>query len=326
MTAWNAVAESVVAGVGLVARPAGLPDGEVWFDYKARLGPRGYKYLPESCQYLLAAAREAQAGHPAGLAPYGEERCGVVVGTNSAVAALHAEIEQTVRSEGIGALSPMTTPFFSVNLVAAKLSTEYRLKGFNLTVTSPRVAGVEALHLAAHELAGGRGDAVLAGATEAADPHAGRAVPESGAAVFVLRPAGTAVPPGGAVLRTALRFLPPAALSAAAGRGRAEWIVRETLDALCAERPERPTVPVRLVTDGSPVAELVTAAVRAWAPDRVSVPVAAPHAGALAPVQLLAEGLRAADPGPRLVVTAAGPGNLAFALTSPAAAHDTPQT
>ncbi|MGW2812600.1 beta-ketoacyl synthase N-terminal-like domain-containing protein [Streptomyces sp. NPDC001415] len=321
MTAGTTVAEAAVAGVGLVVPPSGLAHGEAWFDYRTRLGPRGYKYLPDACQYLLAAAREALSspGGEAATEPFAEERRAAVVGTNSAVAALHSEIEETVRQDGIRLLSPMTTPFFSVNLVASKLSTEHRMKGFNLTLTSPRVAGFEALHVAAQELAEGRGDVVLAGAAEAADPHSGKATPEEGAALFVLRPTDAGLKADGALLRTALCFVPPSALDRAPGRERADRAVREALDALHAPGPTGSgPVSVRLVTDGSPVAAAVETSVRAWCGGRVRVAQAlsTPRAGALTPVELLVRALRTAGPGTHVVAVAGREGNTAFALVS----------
>lgn len=315
MTVRVVVAESVVHGAGLVLPPEGTGPAESWFDHRARLG-RGYKYLPPACQYLLAAARTAleDAGRAAEdpLAPAPELR-GAVVGTNSAVAALHAAVDETVRREGASALSPMSVPYFAVNLVAGRLSAEHLLKGFNLTVTSPRAAGVEALHLAALELAAGRAAVTLAGAAEAPDPRAGDAEPESGAALFVLRPGGGPVPADGTVLRTVLRFVPPPALAAAEGRRRARDSVRRALDGLGAGAP----VPdeVELLADPSPLGDVVADALRSWCADRVPVSTrwSGARAGALAPVVRLASRPLPAGAGRRLVVTASRAGNVALA-------------
>ncbi|MFD6227334.1 beta-ketoacyl synthase N-terminal-like domain-containing protein [Streptomyces sp. NPDC060232] len=316
MTAGVVVAESVAHGAGVVLPPEGAGPAQAWFDHRARLG-RGYKYLPPACQYLLAAARTAleDSGreadpHAPATAP---ELRGAVVGTNSAVAALHAAIDETVRREGASALSPMSVPYFAVNLVAGRLSTEHLLKGFNLTVTSPRVAGVEALHLAALELAAGRAAVTLAGAAEAPDPRAGDAEPEAGAALFVLRPGGGPVPAGGAVLRTVLRFVPPPALAAAEGRRRARDSVRQALDALRAGGPAPDEV--ELLADPSPVGDAVADALRSWCADRapVSTRWSGARAGALAPVVRLAARPLPAPAGCRLVVTASRAGNVALA-------------
>ncbi|MFG3141029.1 beta-ketoacyl synthase N-terminal-like domain-containing protein [Streptomyces sp. NPDC048211] len=300
------VAEATVDGVGVVVPPVQLPPGGQWFDHRARLG-RGYRYVPEACHYLLAAAREALA--EAEPEHHAEDRRGIVVGTNCAVTALHADIEGAVRAGGINTLSPMAVPFFSVNLVAAKLSTEHHFKGFNLTVSSPRVAGLEAVHLASRALSADRGDLVLAGATESADPRAGDAVPESGAVLLLLRPRTAA--DAGPVVRTALRFLPPRATATAAGRDRAARAVRTALDGVCPVRP----VSLHLVTDDSPTARTAADAVRAWC-SGTTVVTDAPgpaRAGALAPMELLARALRPDRPGPEAVVVASREGNLAFA-------------
>ncbi|MCX4763941.1 3-oxoacyl-ACP synthase [Streptomyces sp. NBC_01275] len=320
MNARSSVAESLVMASGLVSSPPGTVD-DTWFDHRVRLGPRGYKYLPPACQYLLCAAREALSRTGGEAERHPQERRGVVVGTNCAVSALHADIEETVRDQGIERLSPMITPFFSVNLVASRLSTEHRFKGFNVTVTSPRTAGIEALHIASQELAAGRGDLVLAGVTEAADPRPNTAEPESGAAVLALRPLGAAHAGGDAVLRTALRFIPPTALESEAGRRRAEDTVRTALDELCASAPApsgaRPAS-VTLVIDDSPVAGAVAAAVRGRLGPRASVSTAFPaaRAGALAPVEVLLSRSDAEDLGPRLVVVAAREGNVALGSIS----------
>ncbi|SBU98601.1 3-oxoacyl-[acyl-carrier-protein] synthase II [Streptomyces sp. Ncost-T6T-1] len=308
------VAESVVHGAAVVVPPDGTDLREGWFDHRTRLG-RGHKYLPPACQYLLAASRTALAASAQETERHAPERRGALVGTNSAVAALHADFLDTVRREGADALSPMSVPYFSVNLVTARLSTEHVLKGFNLTVTSPRVAGVEALHLAGRELAAGRSSVVLAGAAEAPDPRPGDAEPEAGATLLVLRPGGGPVPAGGAVLRTVLRFLPPRALAASEGRALAEASVREALEALGAAGPA--PCEVELLADPSPVGDTVARVLQAWCAGRAPVTPerSGARAGALAPVVRLAERPLPAGGGGRLVVVASREGNVAFAST-----------
>lgn len=329
MAAHATVAESLVLGAGLVLPPAGHTPGAPWFDHRARLG-RGYRFLPPACQYVVAAGREALAAVDGWSERHPAERRGAVLGTNSAVAAVHADIDATVRRDGAGALSPMGAPFFSINLVAARLSTEHLLKGFNVTVTSPRVAGFEALHLAARELVDGRADMVLAGAAEAPDPWAGDAAPEDGAALLLLHPApapgppgagsaprdGRSAPHGPAVLRTTLRFVPPPALAGPEGRARAAAAVRDALEALCPTGG--PTPEIRLLADSSPVGEEVERAVRAWSAGRVPVSTARSgrRAGSLAPVAELAGGVLTGSPRPLMVVAAAAQGNVAFAAVS----------
>ncbi|MDP9609769.1 beta-ketoacyl synthase N-terminal-like domain-containing protein [Streptomyces demainii] len=252
----------VVTGIGTVSA-----DG---FDFRTALGRRGYKYLPAAAQYLLAAAKGAlaQAG-PGALEAVGPEERGAAVGTNSAAVALHHTMDRTITATGAEDLSPALAPYFSVNLFGSRLATEHDLKGFNLTFTSPRVAGLEALQAGRRAIATGRARRLLAGATEEALPEGepGADRPESGAVALVLEPASAARNRGAAALgRVAVRsfFLPPRVAASADGAGQAAALLRDALAAL-GHRADRPLT-VTAVLDGSPVGEAVAAALAGWAP------------------------------------------------------------
>ncbi|MDN3060747.1 beta-ketoacyl synthase N-terminal-like domain-containing protein [Streptomyces sp. SRF1] len=252
----------VVTGIGTVSA-----DG---FDFRTALGRRGYKYLPAASQYFLAAAKVAlaQAG-PDALEAVGPEERGAAVGTNSAAVALHHMMDRTITATGAEDLSPALAPYFSINLFGSRLATEHDLKGFNLTFTSPRVAGLEALQAGRRAIATGRARRLLAGATEEALPEGepGADRPESGAVALVLEPASAARSRGAAALgRVAVRsfFLPPRVAASADGAGQAAALLRDALAAL-GHRADRPLT-VTAVLDGSPVGEAVAAALAGWAP------------------------------------------------------------
>ncbi|WP_244503216.1 beta-ketoacyl synthase N-terminal-like domain-containing protein, partial [Streptomyces hygroscopicus] len=258
----------VVTGIGTVSA-----DG---FDFRTALGRRGYKYLPAASQYFLAAAKGAlaQAG-PGALEAVGPEERGAAVGTNSAAVALHHTMDRTITATGAEDLSPALAPYFSINLFGSRLATEHDLKGFNLTFTSPRVAGLEALQAGRRAIAAGRARRLLAGATEEALPEGepGADRPESGAVALVLEPASAARSRGAVALgRVAVRsfFLPPRVAASADGSWQAAVLLRDALAAL-GHRPDRPLT-VTAVLDGSPVGEAVAAALAGrtptgWAPD-----------------------------------------------------------
>ncbi|MFE2677665.1 beta-ketoacyl synthase N-terminal-like domain-containing protein, partial [Streptomyces hygroscopicus] len=230
----------VVTGIGTVSA-----DG---FDFRTALGRRGYKYLPAASQYFLAAAKGAlaQAG-PDALEAVGPEERGAAVGTNSAAVALHHTMDRTITTTGAEDLSPALAPYFSVNLFGSRLATEHDLKGFNLTFTSPRVAGLEALQAGRRAIAAGRARRLLAGATEEALPEGepGADRPESGAVALVLEPASAARSRGAAALgRVAVRsfFLPPRVAAAAEGGGAAPALRG---GGRAARRPPPPPPPTR---------------------------------------------------------------------------------
>lgn len=299
---------TVVTGIGICTPPAdGPPAGGAWFDVRVELGRRGYKYLPAACQYLLVAGRRALTDAGDCLDGAAGEQRGVVVGTNNGVAALHDEQDRTVIAEHANELSPVTAPFGAVNVLTSRLSMEHGFKGVSLTLTSPLVAGLEAVQVGARALAAGRSVLLLAGAMEQAVPEPATAAPEEGAVVLVLeRPDQVAARGGTGYGRCEVRtlLLPPHRLTAEVDRRRAVTLVRAAAAGLGADQ-----VPVYAMFDDSPVSELVAEAVPTGAgPVRDAGQVAA---GSLTPMLRLAERLRAAD-GDSLLITAAGTGNVAM--------------
>lgn len=155
-----------------------------WFDTAARLGPRGFRYVPPACRYLLAAARQAVAG----VNELPSARTGLVVGTNYANSRLHADLDELILAGDPTGIGPATAPYVAVNLLAGRVALDHRLRAFSLTLTSPLTAGLEALAVGARAVATARCDLSLAGAAEATPAHrldaAGYA--DEGAAILVL--------------------------------------------------------------------------------------------------------------------------------------------
>ena len=295
----------------LAAERCAPPDG--WFDPRQRLGKRGYKYLPAASQYLLAATRSALEDARDDLATVPPDTRGVAVGTNSAASALHAAMNRTVVHSSTDELSPAFAPFFSINLFSSRLATEHKLKGFNLTSTSPRVAALEALETGLRALRLGRASWLLIGATEepldAEEPGAARS--ECGAVALVLEPRQAAERRGARVygqLRARTAFLPPTAAAGSAGQQRAADLIRAGLRALGGAAD---AAGVLVVVDDSPVGRAV-AAVAGDGAERVAA-----GSGCLEPL-LQAAGLLTCGDRERVLVTAAAHGNVAIALATPA--------
>ena len=143
-----------------LAAPAmlGAPD---WFDVNTLLGKRGHKYLSEGTKYWLAACGAVGAG-----AAQDPDRHGIVVGTNFGAHRTLSELFHVAKESGSSALSPMSSPNFSINLIASHAAIKSGARRFNLTLTTPQVAGLDALAEAARQLLRGRCDGVLAGAAE----------------------------------------------------------------------------------------------------------------------------------------------------------------
>src|SRR5262249_36953908 len=116
------------------------PPAADWFRPELYLGKRGFKYLMPAARYAAAAAQGALAD--AGLVPesYAARARGVFVGTNFGGAGVLAGLDQVIMNSGADALSPMTAPNFSINLVASAISERNAMTAFNVTLTSPVVA------------------------------------------------------------------------------------------------------------------------------------------------------------------------------------------
>lgn len=318
----NAVSSFAVSGVGLLTPPADAPAGG-WFDYKRELGPRGYKYLPSASQYMLAATRRALTDSGADLVGVEPEARGAAIGTNCAASALHGDMDRTVLATGAGDLSPALAPYFSINLFGSRLAMEHELKGFNLTFTSPRIAGLEAMQYGLRSVRLGRASWLVAGAAEESldQVEPGADGSEAGAVAVVLEPEDT-------VTRRAegrcygrcqawTGFLPPSqAGPERAGPDRAAGLVAMARRAFGLPPDARPQV--RAVLDDSPVGAAISRALGLDARGSDADGLAA-GAGCLRPMLELARALTdppGDSPDGRLVVTAAAEGNVAFALVT----------
>ncbi|GAA0419200.1 beta-ketoacyl synthase N-terminal-like domain-containing protein [Streptomyces luteireticuli] len=307
------VIDLVVTGIGVVSPrgcdPAALVlDGaagadDAWFDVAAELGARGYKYVPPSCRYLLAATRRAvaDAGDPFAGVP--ETERGMALGTNSGIAALIDAMDETVTGPGAERLSPATAPYFSINTLAGRVAMDHGVKGWNLTLTSPRTAGLESLLAGSRAVAAGRSTLLLAGSTEAALPahHPAHADSEAGAAVFVLQPRSRSRADHYGTCRTVTFSLPAA-----------EPQLEETLIRLLKDAPTPEAALV--IADASPVAATLARHLR----DDLGIPTdtAPAAAGTLLPVLHLARAL--SRPGhPRLLATGSPDGACAVTLAHP---------
>ena len=219
--------------------PGGDGDDDSWFDTTRFVGPRGTKYLTPATRYLLGSARLAL--DDAGLAEghYDAEEKGVMIGTNFAVSRVHAQMDAVVLGEGSQSLSPMEAANFSINLAASHVSIKHGLKAFNVSLTSPVVAGLEALILAAHAIRNGRARLVLAGATEDRPPEEVADLlggpPSTGAACTVVleqrsRAAGRNARVYAEFVPVMLRFVAPGSLASASGRNLLAGVVQQALD------------------------------------------------------------------------------------------------
>jgi 3-oxoacyl-[acyl-carrier-protein] synthase II len=253
----------VVTGMGLVcpaasavrdlaatgadrAAPSSASQGDAWFDAPRFLGPRGYKYLTPATRYMVAASGAAMS--EAGVAgdTYPADRKGVMVGSNFAVAGVHAAMDRTILADGASALSPNYAANFSINLAASHVSLKYGCKGFNVCFTSTMVAGVEALLFGVRAIGRRRADFVVAGATEDAPPAEvaeviGCRVQDGGACALALERGDAAMRRGATIYGRfptgTLAFFDPARLQASDGAAGLESVIAHAVAQLGLDGP-----------------------------------------------------------------------------------------
>ncbi|MEY9994417.1 3-oxoacyl-[acyl-carrier-protein] synthase II [Streptomyces sp. V4I8] len=311
----TAAVDPVISGIGVVTPEVLDPAGErtgAWFDHRAQLG-RGYKYLPQASQYLLAATTRALADTGADLADVPEHHRAVTVGTNNGMSRLYGEFDRTVIEGDSTLLSPASVPYFSVNLVGSRVAMEHALKGYSLGVHSPRVAGLEALEHGSRALLAGRARWLLAGAAESpldwSEP--GSEGSEDGAVALIVEPAAAVAARGGRAhgrVRVRSFLLPPPVAAAPDGVGTAARLLGAALDGLGLSGP---LPPVRLVGAD----DAVTAAVAAGLGTAVTRYPAG--VGCLTPVLHVTEALREPGAGPQLIVGVAAQGNVSVTHVAP---------
>jgi 3-oxoacyl-[acyl-carrier-protein] synthase II len=129
-------------------------------------GPREARRSDRHEQYALAAASEALA--QSGDLPYDKSRIGTIVGTG--IGGLRTLEEQIIvcHEKGERRVSPLGIPMMMSNASGAAISIKYGFQGPLEIICTACAAATHALSNAAHLIALGRCDAVIAGATESA--------------------------------------------------------------------------------------------------------------------------------------------------------------
>lgn len=115
-------------------------------DYKELIGQRGLRYLTDATKMSLVtmdmSKEQAQVGE------FVSERCGIVVATNFSSLATIYKFDMETLTDGPRAVSAMQGPNLVLNATAAMLGIHFNITGFNTTISSGRVASLDALEYA----------------------------------------------------------------------------------------------------------------------------------------------------------------------------------
>jgi 3-oxoacyl-[acyl-carrier-protein] synthase II len=130
------------------------------------LGTKGLRHLNRCTRMTLAAAGLALADGGFSITPQNEEEVGVILATNLGVDGHIREMERILFTEGADALSPLSSPFCSINAIAGQVSIRLKPKAFNITVPAGFTSAINGLILARNLIASGRAAMVMAGGAE----------------------------------------------------------------------------------------------------------------------------------------------------------------
>jgi len=115
-------------------------------------------------QFALAAAR--QAIDQAGLGKINPERIGVVHGTSMGGTRALMKAQHLLETRGPQQVPRKTEIQIYPNMAASQIAMEYGMHGPSLTVTTACASSLDAIGTAAHMIASGRADVLIAGGTD----------------------------------------------------------------------------------------------------------------------------------------------------------------
>jgi 3-oxoacyl-(acyl-carrier-protein) synthase len=136
------------------------------FDAVPYLGKKGLRYLNRCTRMTLAAAGLALKDGNFTIEPENEEEVGVILATNLGVDGFIRDMERIVFTEGADFLSPLVSPFCSINAIAGQVSIRMKPKAFNITVPSGFTSGINSILMAKNLISSGKARVVMVGGAE----------------------------------------------------------------------------------------------------------------------------------------------------------------
>jgi 3-oxoacyl-[acyl-carrier-protein] synthase I len=143
--------------------------GRPQIDWEAMVDRRAARFLEAGGGYAHIAMEQAIAD--AGLAPdeVSHEMTGLIVGSGGPSTKAIVEAADIARSKGVKRIGPFAVPKAMSSGPSATLSTWFKIRGLNFSVTSACATSTHCIGIGAGEIALGRQDIVFAGGCEEVD-------------------------------------------------------------------------------------------------------------------------------------------------------------
>ncbi|MCG6117021.1 MAG: beta-ketoacyl-ACP synthase I [Aquimonas sp.] len=150
------------AEAGLRSQIAGVPK----IDLEARIDRRDRRFMGDAAAYASVALEDAIA--MAGLAPeqISHPRTGLIMGSGGGSPAHQIDAADTLRSRGVRRVGPYQVTRTMASTVSACLSTRFKVRGINYSISSACATSAHCIGAAAQQIAWGLQEVMFAGGGE----------------------------------------------------------------------------------------------------------------------------------------------------------------
>jgi 3-oxoacyl-[acyl-carrier-protein] synthase-1 len=138
-------------------------------DWEAMVDRRAARFLAAGTGYAHIAMEQAIADSGLGETEVSNERTGLVVGSGGPSTHAIVEAADIARSKGVKRIGPFAVPKAMSSGPSATLSTWFKIRGLNFSITSACATSTHCIGVGAGEIAAGRQDIVFAGGCEEVD-------------------------------------------------------------------------------------------------------------------------------------------------------------
>jgi 3-oxoacyl-[acyl-carrier-protein] synthase I len=143
--------------------------GRPQIDWEAMVDRRAARFLAPGAGYAHIAMQQAIADAGLGEAEVSNDRTGLVVGAGGPSTRAIVEAADIARNKGVKRIGPFAVPKAMSSGPSATLSTWFKIRGLNFSITSACATSTHCIGVGAGEIACGRQDIVFAGGCEEVD-------------------------------------------------------------------------------------------------------------------------------------------------------------
>jgi 3-oxoacyl-[acyl-carrier-protein] synthase-1 len=143
--------------------------GKPQIDWEAMVDRRAARFLAPGTGYAHVAMEQAIADAGLTEAEVSDERTGLIVGSGGPSTSAIVEAADVARAKGVKRIGPFAVPKAMSSGPSAVLSTWFKIKGVNFSITSACATSTHCIGVGAGEIALGRQDLMFAGGCEEVD-------------------------------------------------------------------------------------------------------------------------------------------------------------